>query len=103
VSGSGGTSGSGAMNGGETGNPCADCDGGACVNGLCCNGDITSLSALNGAPCSTVWQFCGPGDCTQSDAGFVHCNNGICPENYQCRSDGAGNLQWVLAVGPCVL
>jgi hypothetical protein len=101
TSGSGATS-SGATNGGETGNHCADCDGGTCVNGLCCNGTIGSLSALAGVPCSTAGQFCGPGDCTQSDTGIVSCTNGICSENYQCSSDGAGNLQWVFQPGVCL-
>ena len=88
---------------GDAGDACSNCDGGACVDGLCCNSDFASLSALYGLPCNVDGQFCGPGDCSESADGGITCNNGVCTQNYICRADETGTLRWAYQSPPICL
>jgi hypothetical protein len=87
----------------DAGDACSDCDGGVCVDGLCCNSEFASLSALYGLPCNVAGQFCGPGDCSESDGGVITCNNDICTQNYICRADETGSLHWAYQSPPICL
>jgi hypothetical protein len=88
-----------ATDGGDASAVCSSCDGGPCVEGLCCNDDLVNSGTLDGEPCRVAGEGCGPGDCSESDGGVITCGNGSCSSNYFCRSDDTGGLHWVYQRG----
>jgi hypothetical protein len=86
-----------ATDGGDAGDTCSGCDGGLCVEGLCCNSS-PDLPAIAGEPCSVAGQFCGSGDCSEADGGVYTCK--VCSLNYICSSDDAGSLHWIYYPSP---
>ncbi len=76
----------------DAGNPddasadaCADCDGGSCFYGVCCNSD--RAGQIGGQPCSMEGEECGPGGC----------GTGCICTQYE------GKLTWICGPGLCVL
>jgi hypothetical protein len=88
-----------ATDGGDAGAVCSSCDGGPCVEGLCCNNDLVNSGTLDGEPCSVAGEGCGPADCNESDGGVITCEISSCSSNYFCRSDDMGSLHWVYQRG----
>lgn len=84
-SGSGGSSGEDARE--ATAGSCAACDGGACVNDVCCD-RATVSSYLGDRPCAHQGDICGP---------TIGCAGDSCG----CYPNAAGDLVWACGPGLC--